>query len=381
MNFNFSPEQEAFRAEVRRLAAAELAPSYAEDDRLGRFRRAAVARLAALGLLGMRIPDAYGGQDADFVTTGLALEELAYADINIGYAVILANLVGELIRAGGTAEQHARFLPAIATAERVACLALTEPDFGSDAAHLRLKAERDGAGWRLTGEKTSISLGMYADTVLVFARTSGEGARGVSAFYIELDDRHVQRGVIDDLGARSIGRATLSFDGHPVPASSLIGCEGDGFVRVMQGFDFSRALIALMCCGCAQASLDEAWQWCRDRVVMRHPIGTYQGVSFPLVEHQTLLHAARLLAYEALWRKDSGLPHATEASMAKWWAPRVAVGAAHQALLTIGHVGYSSETPHGQRIRDLIGWEIADGTAQIAQLVAARHILGRAYAP
>jgi cyclohexanecarboxyl-CoA dehydrogenase len=386
VRFDFNEEQEALRSELRKFAAHELAPHYIEDDRLVRFRREVVGQLAVLGLLGLRIPEAYGGGAADCVTTGIAHEEIATADFNTAYLVLLASLVGDVLTNACDDDQRTRFLPSIASGEAVPALALTEPDHGSDAAHLRMRAVRDGDGWRLEGEKTSITLGLHADTALVFARTGGaepggDGARGVSAFYVSLDDRYLQRSGFDDLGGRSAGRASLIFDGHPAPAGSLIGGEGEGFVRVMQGFDFSRALIALMCIGCAQASLDEAWQWARDRRSMGRPIGTFQGVAFPLVESQTKVHTARLLAYEALWRKDAGLAHAEEAAMVKWWAPLVSVEAAHQALLTSGHAGYSSELAHGQRLRDIIGLELGDGTAQIAQLVVARRVLGPEFAP
>jgi cyclohexanecarboxyl-CoA dehydrogenase len=381
VRFDLSDEQEALRSELRKFGANELAPHYIEDDRLVRFRRTVVDQLAGMGLLGLRIPEAYGGGAADCVTTGIAHEEIAYADFNTAYLLLLASLVGDVLANACDDAQRARFLPPIAAGEAVPALALTEPDHGSDAAHLRMRAVRDGDGWRLEGEKTSITLGLHADTAIVFARTGGDGARGVSAFYVGLDDRYLQRSGFDDLGGRSAGRASLIFDGHPAPAGSLVGGEGEGFVRVMQGFDFSRALIALMCVGCAQASLDEAWQWARDRRSMGRPIGAYQGVAFPLVESQTKVHTARLLAYEALWRKDAGLAHATEAAMVKWWAPVVSVEAAHQALLTSGHAGYSSELAHGQRLRDIIGLELGDGTAQIAQLVVARRILGAEFAP
>ena len=359
MRFEFSDEQEALRSELRTFAANELAPHSAEDDRRARFRREVVGQLAAMGLLGLRIPEAHGGGAADAVTTGLAHEEIAYADLNAAYLLLLSSLVGDVLTNACDERQQAGFLPPIAAGDAVAALALTEPDHGSDAAHLRMRAVRDGDGWRLTGEKTSITLGLHADTALVFARTGGaeaggaeagaDGARGVSAFYVTLDDHHLQRSGFDDLGGRSAGRASLIFDGHPAPAASLIGGEGEGFVRVMRGFDFSRALIALMCLGCAQASLDEAWQWARDRRTMGRPIGAHQGVAFPLVECQTKVHMARLLAYEALWRKDAGLAHAEEAGMVKWFAPVAAVEATHQALLTSGHAGYSSDLAHGRR--------------------------------
>jgi cyclohexanecarboxyl-CoA dehydrogenase len=161
---------------------------------------------------------------------------------------------------------------------------------------------------------------------------------------VDLDERYVQRSPFRDLGSKSIGRAALHFDGSPVPAERLIGGEGEGFIRCMQGFEFSRALIGLMCLACAGSGLGEALAYARDREAFGKPIGANQGVAFPLAEAATLLRASRWVCYEALWRRDAGLPHRIEASMAKWWAPKVAVEAAHQALLTLGHSGYSARS-------------------------------------
>jgi cyclohexanecarboxyl-CoA dehydrogenase len=225
------------------------------------------------------------------------------------------------------------------------------------------------------------TLGMYAGCGVVFARTGGPGARGVSAFMVEIDDAHVSRSAFDDLGNRSIGRASVHFDGLPVPAEGLLGAEGSGFTSVMRGFDYSRAVIGLACLGTAAAALDDALEYARRRTAFGAPIGTYQGLSFPLVENATYLRAARHLCYEALWRKDNGLDHTVEANMVKWWAPKLATEIVHQALLTFGHTGYATDSPQGQRLRDVIGLEIGDGTAQIAKLVVARRLLGRSYAP
>lgn len=260
-------------------------------------------------------------------------------------------------------------------------ICLTEPNAGSDAASIALKAIAEGDGWRLEGEKTSITLGMNADTAVVFARTGEPGARGVSAFYVRLDVDEVSRFPLQDLGNRSIGRASVVFDGLRVERTDLIGALGEGFVSVMKGFDYSRALIALACLGTAQAALDDAIQYSRDRIAFGSPIGKNQGVAFPLVESATFLRAARLLCYEALWRKDMGLEHSVEANMVKWWAPLLSVETIHQALLTFGHAGYSIDNLQGQRLRDTIGFEIGDGTAQIAKLVVARKLLGRECAP
>jgi cyclohexanecarboxyl-CoA dehydrogenase len=381
MDFALSDEQRAFRDAVAAFARDRLASDYAHADRRGAFRDGLVREMADMGLIGLRIPAEHRGQGADALTTGIAAEEVSRADINAAYLILLPSLVAEVLVGAAAPDQCERWLGAIAAGETLPCFCLTEPEHGSDAARLSLRAQRDGAGWRLTGEKTSISLAMAARTALVFARTGGEGARGISAFYVELDDRYVQRAPFEDLGERAIGRASLAFDGHPVGADALVGGEGEGFVRCMQGFDYSRALIALMCLACAEQSLDEAIAYARQRRAFGQPISRQQAVAFPLVELATQVRGARLLCYEALWRKDRGLPHALEANMTKWWGPRLAVDACHQALLTFGHAAYSEELPQAQRLRDVIGLEIGDGTAQIAKLVAARQIFGREFAP
>lgn len=381
MRFGFSEEQDDFRASIAAFAQARLAPHYASDDRHARFRKDLLTDLTRQGIVGLRIPEQYGGQGADAVTTGIASEEVSRVDVNAAYVLLIASLVGEIIASAGSERQRQEWLPAIADGSALPCFCLTEPDHGSDAANLAVRAERDGSGWRITGEKTSISLGMDATTALVMARTGDRGARGVSAFYFPLDDAHLQRSAFSDLGGRSIGRASLAFDGHPVAADALVGNPGEGFIRTMQGFDYSRALIGLMVLGTAQAAVDDAIAYAKERVAFGQPISRQQGVAFPLVEAATQIHAARLLCYEALWRKDEGLPHGLQGNMAKWWAPKLAVEACHQALLTFGHAGYSDEVPQGQRMRDAIGLEIGDGTAQIAKLVTARHLFGREFAP
>ncbi len=381
MDFSLTDDHLAFRDSVAAFARDRLAPDYAGADRRAAFRESLVREMADMGLIGLRIPEEHGGQGADTLTTGIALEEISRADINAAYLTFLPSLVAEVLSGAADPGQRAAWLPAIAAGEVLPCFCLTEPEHGSDAAALALRADPDGAGWRLTGEKTSISLATFAHTALVFARTGGAGARGISAFYVELDDRYLQRAPFSDLGERAIGRASLAFDGHPVGPDALVGGEGEGFVRCMRGFDCSRAWIALMCLACASQSLDEAIAYARERTAFGEPISKRQGVAFPLVEFSAQLRGARLLSYEALWRRDRGLPHALEANYVKWWAPRLAAEICHQALLTFGHAAYSDELPLAQRLRDVIGLEIGDGTAQIASLVAARHLFGREFAP
>jgi cyclohexanecarboxyl-CoA dehydrogenase len=381
MDFTFSDEVEAYRQELRRFATKVLAPQYQTDDKAAKLRPELVAGMARMGLTGLRIPEQYGGQDASAVVAGMAAEEVARGDFNATYLIIVNALVSDILARNASAQQQAAWLPDIASGAIVPAFCITEPGHGTDAAALETKAEPDGEGWRISGEKTSITLGMAAHRALVLARTGGPGARGVSAFWVDLDDRYVSRTAFDDLGSRAIGRATLHFDGLPVSRDRLVGEPGAGFVSVMQGFDYSRAVIGLACLGAAQISLEEALQWARDRTAFGNPIGTFQGVSFPLAEYATYLRGARHVCYEALWRKDNGLEHSTEAAMAKFWAPKLSAEVIHQCLLTFGHLGYSSESPVGQRMRDVIGLEIGDGTAQVSKLVIARNLLGRSFAP
>jgi cyclohexanecarboxyl-CoA dehydrogenase len=207
----------------------------------------------------------------------------------------------------------------------------------------------------------------------VFARTGGLGARGVSAFFVSLDDHRVTRLRLDDIANRAAGRCSLFFDALPADRELMLGDEGQGFISVMQGFEYSRAIIGLLALGTAAAAVEDAIGNARSRVTFGAPVSIRQGVAFPLVEHLTYPAGARHLCYEALWHKDQGLDHTVAANMVKWWAPKAAVDAIHQALLVFGHAAWSADNPQAQRLRDAMCFEIADGTAQIAKLVVARR--------
>ena len=255
MDLAFSPEQDELVRTLRHFARRELAPRSAHWDRTGEFPWEAWRRMGELGLLGLRVPEAYGGQAADFLTFGIAMEEIGRGDFSCTYGIQLAALAGEILGRSGSDAIKTRWLPPTASGLAVVALALTEPGAGSDAANLACRAERDGDGYVITGEKSGISLGMAAQAAIVFARTDPGGrARGVTAFVVPLDLPGVSRSPLRDMGTRAIGRAVLAFDRVRLPVSHRLGEEGTGFYQVMQGFDYNRIGIALACLGVAQQS-------------------------------------------------------------------------------------------------------------------------------
>ena len=260
----------------------------------------------------------------------------------------------------------------------VFAIALTEPRGGSDAANLRLRIERVGDEYVINGEKTSISAADQADACVVFGRTGpvDSAAHGVTALLVPTDVPGLTRNRFDCHGQRAIGRGSLFFENVRVPVSHRLGDENKGFVQVMQGFDFSRALIGLQVLAVARVALEEAWAYVAQREAFGKPLSAFQGVSHPLADFDTQVEAARLLCLQALWLKDRGLPHSAQAAMCKWWAPKLAYDAVHQCLLSFGHGGYD-RGPMEQRLRDVLGFQIGDGTAQIMKTIVARARAGR----
>ena len=374
-------DQRAFRETARRFAREWIAPGTMAREREGRVDRALVREMGALGLIGADLPERYGGLGEPSVTAGLAIEAVSHGDMNVGYVPLLASLNGQIIARHASPELAGEWIPRIVSGEALFCIALTEPRGGSDAANLALSARRDGDGsYVLNGEKSSLSMADQADAAVVFARTGPpeSGARGVSAFLVPMDAPGVTTTRFNDLGSHAIGRGSIFFDDVRVPAGNRLAEEGMGFVQVMQGFDYSRALIGLQCCAAAQASLDESWAYVQERRAFGAPLAQYQGVTFPLAEGEGLVAAVRQLCYHTLRLRDEGAPHTAEAAMCKWLGPKTAVDVIHQCLLTHGHYGWSLDLPHQQRLRDVMGLEIGDGTAQIMKLIVARERAGKA---
>ena len=382
MDFTFTPEQDELIRTLRAFARKELAPRSATWDRTGQFPWDVWRRMGELGLFGLRAPAEYGGQEADLLTTGIAAAEIARGDFSCTYGIQLSALAGEILGREASDEIKRRWLPPTIAGETVLALALTEPGVGSDAANLACRAERDGDSYVITGEKSGISLGMVAHAAIVFARTDPGGrARGVTAFLVPLDLPGVSRSALRDLGSHVVGRAVLSFDYVRIPVSHRLGPEGAGFYQVMRGFDFNRVIIALACLGVAQVALEETMTYVRERRAFGQPLARYEGVSFPIAEAATQIEAARWLCYRALWLADRGEPYTKESAMVKWWAPKLSVDVIHQCLLLHGHYGYTDELPFEQRLRDVIGLEIGDGTPEVMKIIVARELMGRESLP
>ncbi len=375
MHFAFTEQQNAMRESVARFSADVLAPGYRKRDREGRIEREVIRHMGEMGLLGGELPEQYGGSGLDCVTAGLIIEELARGDFNVAYIPLLTSLNGQIISQHASPELAGEWLPQIVAGQKIVCIALTEPHGGSDAANLRLKAELQGDVYVLNGEKTSISMADQADVAVVFARTGTQESRanGISAFLVPMNLPGITTTRFEDAGERAIGRGSIFFDNVKVPATHRLGEEGKGFKQVMQGFDYSRALIGLQCLALAQQSLDETWKWLTERQAFGQPLANFQGLTHPLAELQTFVHAARLQCYYALWLKDNNLPHNPEAAMNKWWGPKLSYDVINQCLLAHGHTGYGEDLPFAQRLRDVLGLQIGDGTAQIMKNIIARE--------
>jgi cyclohexanecarboxyl-CoA dehydrogenase len=381
MDFALTPAQAEYRDRARAVAE-KLAPDYQARERAGRITPELRREIGAAGLIAPEIPTELGGQGADRLTSGIVTEEIGRGDINVAYLQVVGSLVGQILAANATPALAREWVPKICSGEEIVGIGLTEPHAGSDAGMPRLVATRDGGDWVLHGTK-SLSFGRDAAAVVVFARTGPSQRRGkdISAFLVPLDLPGVTRELVPDMGTKAVGRGLAHMTDVRIPADHLLGAPGQGFTQVMHGFDFSRALIGLQCLGTAQQTVDETWRYVSTREAFDRPLSMNQGVAFPLAEAETLLAGARLLCYRTLWLKGTGQPHTTEAAMCKWWAPKVAYDVVGQCLLLHGQFGYRTELPVEQRLRDVLGLQIGDGTAQIMKLIISRQKLGRELAP
>ena len=379
MNFELTADQEAIRGLTRDLAEAEIVPNAGEWDRAHRFPDELYPKLAELGLMGVCVPEEYGGAGADFLSYVLVLEELSRADAGVGVTVAVHTSAATLpILAFGTDEQRSRFVPPLARGEQLGAFALTEPGSGSDAGSLRTTATPDDDGWVLNGSKQWITNGSRAGTFLLFARTdpATAGARGVSCFVLDADHVRVTREE-EKLGLNSSTTSDIAVDGARVGRDRLLHEEGRGFRIAMATLDGGRIGIAAQALGIAQAAYDVARAYALEREQFGRRIGDFQAIQWKLADMSTEIDAARLLTYRAAWLKQEGRPHTAEGAKAKLFASEMARRQTAEAIQVLGGYGYTKEFPVERYYRDAKVTEIYEGTSEIQRLVIARSILGR----
>jgi butyryl-CoA dehydrogenase len=378
MDFELTPEQREIQALAREFVAREIEPHAADWDREHRFPREVFSRLAELGLMGVCVPEEYGGAGADFPAYVLVLEELSRGDAGVGVAVAVHTSAVTLpLLRFGTDEQRSRFVPPLARGEQLGAFCLTEPEAGSDAGALRTRAQADGDGWTITGAKQWITNGRYSGTFLLFARTDPDtpGARGVSAFVLDAEHVRVTRDE-EKLGLNSSVTNDLVVEGVHVGRDRLLHEEGKGFHVAMATLDAGRIGIAAQAVGIAQAAYDVARDYAKERRAFGRVIGEFQAIQQKLADMSTEIDAARLLVYRAAWLKQQDLPHTEAGAKAKLYASEMARRQTAEAIQILGGYGYTKEFPVERYYRDAKITEIYEGTSEIQRLVIAREILG-----
>jgi len=379
MDFTLSEEQRLLRDTLRDFVRREVMPEAGDLDRKSEFPASAIRRLAEMGLLGMAIPEAYGGTGLDSVSAAVAIEEIARGSAALAVTISVSNSVcaGPIARFG-TEEQRRRYLPRLARGELLGGFSLTEADSGSDAARLRTRAVRDGDGYRLSGEKAWVTNVQVGGLFVVMASTDpGRGSRGITAFLVESDFPGFSFGKIEDkMGLRSSLTGGIQLQDCRVPAGNRLGEEGEGFKIAMATLDGARIGIAAQSVGIARGALEEAVAFARQREAFGQTISQFQAIQFMLADMATAIDAARLMVHRAAWLRDRGsVPYSREASMAKLFATEMVNRAAYQAVQIHGAYGYSREYPVERYYRDARVTTIYEGTSEIQRLVIARKLL------
>ena len=400
MDFDLTDEQRLIRDTARDFAARQIAPKAAELDKTGRWPSEIVVEMAELGLLGIAVPQEYGGAGMDALSYALAMEEVSAACASCGVIMSVNNsLFCDPLHKFGTDEQKKRVLTPVARGEKLGCFGLTEPMSGSDAQTMVTSAEKTSDGWVLNGAKNWITNGPHADWILVFAVTD----RGISAadpdgtsatpaatrskpdarprlkhtaFLVERGTPGYAQNPIDHkLGIHAAHSCTVFFDNCRVPDDHIVGTVGEGFKVAMATLDAGRIGIACQAIGIARAALERSIGYAKERKSFGVPIAQHQAIQFMLADMATQIDAARLLAWRAAKTKDSGLRHTTESSIAKLYASEMATRVTHKAIQIHGGYGYSTEFPVERHYRDARITEIYEGTSEIQRIVIAANLL------
>ena len=379
MAWDFTESQLMFQKTCRDFAVKELRPLHKEYLDKNYPAPEGVKKMTDLGLFALLQPEKYGGQPGDFVMLGIEGEELSREYFELGTVPVGVKVVGDGVTLCPEETQQ-EIMPKLIRGECGGCFCLTEPQTGSDAAHIQTRVVKEGDYYIVNGEKTSISGGTYSDFGLTTVTTDPtKGARGIIVLVIPFNLPGVQRTIIPHIGAKGLGASSIVFDNVRVPTRYLCGMEGAGFGIIMNMLSYMRSYLSLQCIGLASVSLEETIEYVKQRQAFGRPIGKFEGVSFKIADRLAEVEAARLVCYKALSLLDENKPveAIVEAAMGKYLAPRVSFRAIWDCILLHGHLGYSEESPLGRRLLDCMAWQIGDGTREIQETVIVQAKLGK----
>lgn len=373
-----SEEQKMIRKVISDFSENEIKPVASENEREGRFPSDIINQLGKLGFMGHFVPDEYGGSALDMLSYVIVLEEISKACASTGTIVTAHNSLATIpIIEFGTEEQKNLYLPDLATAKKIGCFALSEPEAGSDAASIKTIATEDGDQFILNGTKCWITNGAEAEVAIVFAFTDrSKKTRGISAFIIDLDTPGVEIGKSEHkLGIRATSTTQIIFDDCRIPKENLLGKKGEGFKVAMKTLDSGRIGVAAQAVGIAQAALDASVQYAKERKAFGGSISDFQGIQFMLANMSTRIEAARLLTYQSASLKDNGKKFTKQSAMAKLFAAETAMWVTTKAIQIHGGNGYTTDFPVERYFRDAKITEIYEGTSEIQRIVIARQVL------
>jgi alkylation response protein AidB-like acyl-CoA dehydrogenase len=376
VNLTFTAEQEMMRKMVRDFANSEIAP-FIEKMEKGEFPREIIRKMGELGLMGIPVPEKYGGAEMDFTSYIIAINELSKVSATVGVILSVHTSVATYpILYFGTEEQKQRYLPKLASGKYLGAFCLTEASSGSDAASLKSRAVRKDGHFCINGSKVFITNGGEADVYIVFASTNPElKSKGISAFIVDKDTPGLVIGKDEKkMGLHGSRTVQLTFEDMLVPVENMLGQEGDGFKIAMANLEVGRIGIATQALGIAEAALDAAIAYAKERRQFGKPIAAQQGVGFKLADMATSVEAARLLIYRAADLRTNGLKCGKEASMAKLFASRTAVEVSTEAIQVFGGYGYTEDYPVERYFRDAKITEIYEGTSEIQRIVVSKYL-------
>jgi len=382
-NLELTEEQRMIRDAARDFAQNEIAPIAAHFDETGEFPRETIKKMGALGLMGIEVPEEYGGAGLDTLAYVLAMEEIAKADVSHSTIMSVNNsLYCHGILKFGAEAQKQKYVTPIATGQKIGAYSLTEPMSGSDAGTMKSRAVRDGDHYVINGRKSWVTSGPVADYMVLFTTTRPEAKqKGITAFVVETDKPGFIRGKTEPkLGIRASATCEIVYEDYQCPIENRLGEEGEGFKIAMTVLDAGRIGIASQALGVAEAAFEAAVEYAKVREAFGQPIGQFQGIQWMLADMKTRIEAARLMIWNAALAKQrskhDGSRYTLEASMAKLFASETAMWVTEKAVQIHGGMGYSKELPLERYFRDAKITEIYEGTSEIQRLVIARHVLG-----